>query len=181
VASYVALLRAVNLAGTNRAGMAELRALCGGLGLAGARTLLQSGNLVFQAKAGASASLERLLREAAKEEMGLETEFFVRTAKEWSEAVAANPYPAQAKRDPGHLLVVFLRDAPDRERAATLAEAIPGRESAAVAGRQAYVYYPDGVGRSKLTLLKIEKCLDTRGTARNWNTVTKLAAMLETL
>lgn len=174
---YVALLRAINLAGKNKVGMADLRELCDGLGFEETRTLLQSGNLVLRAGAGAGA-LERLLHEETKKKLGVETDFFVRTTKEWEQVLANNPYPNHAKRDPGHLLVVFLKNSPDKRQAAALDEAIVGRETARVDGRHAYIYYPDGVGTSKLTNAKIEKSLGTRGTARNWNTVTKLASML---
>jgi uncharacterized protein (DUF1697 family) len=174
---YVALLRAINLAGKNKVGMADLRELCDGLGFEETRTLLQSGNLVLRAGAGAGA-LERLLHEETKKKLGVETDFFVRTTKEWEQVLANNPYPNHAKRDPGHLLVVFLKNSPDKKQAAALDEAIVGRETARVDGRHAYIYYPDGVGTSKLTNAKIEKSLGTRGTARNWNTVTKLASML---
>ena len=177
---YVALLRAINLAGKNKVGMADLREMCGGLGYEDARTLLQSGNLVIRAAAGASGKLERELHEETKKKLRVETDYFVRTPAEWDAVIAKNPYTAHAKRDPGHLLVMFLRDAPDRIQAAALDEAITGRETARVIGRHAYLYYPDGVGNSKLTNAKIEKALGTRGTARNWNTVTKLAAMLAT-
>jgi uncharacterized protein (DUF1697 family) len=179
VSTYIALLRAINLAGKNRVDMAGLRELCAGLGLEDARTLLQSGNLVFTAK-GASASLERALEAEVKKRIGLDTDVFVRTAKEWEAIMAGNPYPGQAERDPGHLVVVFLKDAPGRSRAAALADAIPGREVARVDGRHAYIHYPDGIGRSKLTMALIEKKLGTRGTGRNWNTVRKLGAMLPT-
>jgi uncharacterized protein (DUF1697 family) len=174
---YAALLRAINLAGKNKVGMADLRELCDGLGFEEARTLLQSGNLVVRANAGAT-ELERLLHEETKRKLGVETDYFVRTVKEWEQVLAKNPYPNHAKRDPGHLLVMFLKNSPDRKQAAALDEAIVGRETARVDGRHAYIYYPDGVGTSKLTTAKIEKCLGTRGTARNWNTVTKVASML---
>ncbi len=174
---YAALLRAINLAGKNKVGMADLRGLCDGLGFEETTTLLQSGNLVVRANAGAGA-LERLLHEETKKKLGVETDFFVRTVKEWEQVLAKNPYPNHAKRDPGHLLVMFLKDSPDKKQAAALDEAIIGRETAHVHGRHAYIYYPDGVGTSRLTNAKIEKGLATRGTGRNWNTVTKLATML---
>ena len=91
--------------------------------------------------------------------------------------VADNPFPNEAKNDPGHLLVVVLKDAPDRAAVAALQKAIKGREVVKAKGRQAYIVYPDGVGHSKLTMTLIEKTLGTRGTGRNWNTVLKLRAL----
>jgi len=70
-----------------------------------------------------------------------------------------------------------LRDAPDRAAVAGLQKAIAGREVVRTSGRHAYIVYPDGIGRSRLTVALIEKKLGTRGTGRNWNTVLKLAAL----
>jgi uncharacterized protein (DUF1697 family) len=86
-------------------------------------------------------------------------------------------FEAEAKSDPGHLVVMALKDAPAASAVKALQAAIKGREIVRAAGRHAYIVYPDGIGRSKLTNALIEKTLATRGTARNWNTVMKLAAM----
>ena len=90
--------------------------------------------------------------------------------------VAGNPFPEEAERDPSHLLVIFLKEAPDRKDVMALQSAIKGREVVRAKGRHAYVVYPDGIGRSRLTSALIEKKLATRGTGRNWNTVLKLGA-----
>jgi uncharacterized protein (DUF1697 family) len=174
----VALLRAVNLASHNRVTMADLCAMLGDLKLTGARSLLQSGNVVFEAGSATPRALERKLEAEAGRRLGLATDFFVRSAKEWGAVLAANPFPAEAKRDPGHLLVFALKDAPGLAQARALSEAIKGREVARVVGRQAYIVYPDGVGRSRLTIALIERKLGTRATGRNWNTAAKLGAML---
>jgi uncharacterized protein (DUF1697 family) len=105
------------------------------------------------------------------------TEYFVRTATEWNAIVAANPFRAEAKRDPGHLVVMCLKDAPPAAAVKALQSAISGREVVKAKGPQAYFVYPDGMGRSKLTITLIERMLGTRGTARNWNTVMKLSAL----
>jgi uncharacterized protein (DUF1697 family) len=176
VTTYIALLRAVNLAGLNKVGMADLRALVAGLGFHDPKTLLQSGNVVFSGRSRSSAALEDALKKEAVTRLGVSTEFFVRTADEWTEVVAGNPFKKEAKKDPGYLLLAALKDAPDKKAFAALTDAIRGRETLRVKGRHAYIVYPDGVGRSKLTMAVIEKKLGTRGTARNWNTVLKLAA-----
>jgi len=100
----------------------------------------------------------------------------VRTADEWDAVVAGNPFPAEAKSDPGHLVVMALKAAPEAAAVAALQAAIAGRETVRAVGRQAYLVYPDGIGESKLTIQKIEKALGTRGTGRNWNTALKLQA-----
>src|SRR5262245_5570965 len=115
---HIGLLRAINLAGLNKVGMADLRALLVELGLKDGQTLLQSGNVVFRNDRGTGAQLERRLEDGAKKRLGIETDFFVRTAADLKTIIAGNPFPDEAKNDPGHLLVFFLKDAPDHERAA---------------------------------------------------------------
>jgi uncharacterized protein (DUF1697 family) len=159
--------------------MAELREFAAGLGFDEVRTLLQSGNLVFKSKNRAAAPLERLLEAEAVKRLKLETEFFVRSAREWLAVIAGNPFREEAQRDPGHLIVMFLKDAPDAARVTALQAAIPGREVLRAKGRELYIVYPDGMGRSKLTSALIDRKLATRGTARNWNTVRKLGALAE--
>jgi uncharacterized protein (DUF1697 family) len=177
VTLYLALLRAVNLPGYKQVSMADLRELLTKLGFADVRSLLQSGNLAFRGKARASTALERLLEGEAKKRLALETDFFVRTAEEWREVIAGNPFPREAERDPGHLHACFLKGTIGAEHVQALQAAIKGREIVRGEGRQAYIYYPDGVGRSRLTAALIERKLGTRGTGRNWNTVLKLGQL----
>jgi uncharacterized protein (DUF1697 family) len=173
---HIGLLRAVNIGPHNQVAMSDLRELLAGAGMREPQTLLQSGNVVFRTS-GATARLELLLESAAKKRLGLTTAFFVRTAAEWQSLVGENPFTKQASSDPGHLLVVFLKEEPPPAAVAALRASIKGREIVEVNGREAYIVYPDGVGRSKLTSALIEQKLGTRGTGRNWNTVTKLAAL----
>jgi len=151
------------------------------LGLADARTLLQSGNVVFEAAAAARSAdaLERRLEAEANKRFGRPIDFFVRSAKEWARVIAKNPFLAEAKRDPSHLVLMALKDAPTAAAVKTLQAAIKGREIVHAQDRHAYIVYPDGIGRSKLTNALIEKTLATRGTGRNWNTVVKLAELAE--
>jgi uncharacterized protein (DUF1697 family) len=95
------------------------------------------------------------------------------------EIVANNPFPREAKSDPGHLVAMFLKHKPGAKQIAALQEAIVGPERVSVNGRLAYIVYPDGIGRSKVTNALIDRKLETRGTGRNWNTVLKLATMTE--
>jgi uncharacterized protein (DUF1697 family) len=175
--TYLALLRGVNVGGHKKVPMSELRDLCAKLGFRNARTILQSGNLIFECAARATAGLEGALEAALKKEIGVETQLIVRTTAEWRDAIDANPFTAEAESDPSHLLLMFLRDAPSANAMKALQAAIQGREIVRAKGRVAYLVYPDGIGRSKLTIDVIEKHLATRGTARNWNTVSKMAAL----
>lgn len=175
--AHVALLRAVNVGGRGKVAMADLRALLADLGFEAPRSLLQSGNLVFRSRPTGSA-LEALLEKEAEAGLGLATDFLVRTADEWAAIVAANPFAAMARDDPSHLVVMPLKSPPDAGGLAALRAWIPGREKVEAVGRELYIAYPDGIGTSKLTIAVIERRLKTRGTARNWNTATKLAALL---
>jgi uncharacterized protein (DUF1697 family) len=174
---YAALLRGINVGGAKKVSMSDLRDVALGLGLENPRTLLQSGNLVFDARWSA-ANLEKKLETATSSRFDLETQYFLRSAPEWLSVVKQNPFPDEAERDPGHLVVVFLRDAPPRPAEKALQAAIVGREIARVVGHEAYVYYRDGIGTSKLTLPRIEKALGTSGTGRNWNTTLKIGALM---
>jgi uncharacterized protein (DUF1697 family) len=176
---YAALVRAVNLGGHNRLAMSDLRDLCTRLGFRDATTLLQSGNVVFRSDKRVESAIERQLEAETEKRLGLKTVYFVRTAGQWRDLVASNPFPKEARKHPGHLLVVFLKQAPPAGAVEALRGAIKGRERVDAVGCQAYIVYPDGVGRSKLTAAVIERHLKSSGTARNWNTVIKLAGMLE--
>lgn len=177
--AFVALLRAVNLGPHNKVGMADLKALAESLGLSEARTLLQSGNLLFQSKTKSGAALEKQLEGALAKELGLKTPVIVRSATEWRAAIDANPFTKEAKSDPSHLVVMALKSKIEKAALAALTAAIVGRERVKTAGQELYAVYPDGIGESKLTAALIEKKLGVSGTARNWNTVQKIAAVLE--
>jgi uncharacterized protein (DUF1697 family) len=179
VTTYVALLRAVNLAGHNAFAMSALRDIVSGLGFSKVRTVLQSGNVVFRAKTPSSTHLEGLLASEAKAKLGLDIDFFVRSARDWNMVVERNPFPEEASQDPAHLVVMFLKDAPSAESLAELRASIRGHEVVGVEGKQAYIVYPDGIGRSRLTNAVIEARLRTRGTGRNWSTVLRVAAIAQ--
>ena len=177
--TYIALLRAVNLGSHNKVSMADLRALLATLGMKNPRSLLQSGNLVFESAARATAPLEKALEAGAEKQLGLATDFFVRTGPEWQQVIADNPFPREARLDPGHTILMCLKDAPAPAAVKALSDAIKDREVVRASGRHAYFLYPDGMGRSRLTMTLIEKKLGTTGTARNWNTVLKLGVLTE--
>lgn len=178
VTAYIALLRGINVGGHRPVGMAALRDLLTTLGFADARSLLQSGNLVFRSDARRSALLAALLEVEAETRLGLRTDFFVRTATEWMRIVAGNPFRDEAKRDPAHLVLMLLKDAPSAKSVEALQSAIVGPERVRADGAHAYITYPDGIGRSRVTNALVDAKLGTRGTGRNWNTVLKLEALV---
>lgn len=176
----VGLLRAVNLGSHNSVRMADLRAFLADLGLESPRTLLQSGNVVFGSRKS-PAALESLLEAEARARLSLDTPFMVRTEDEWHALVDRNPFPSEAARAPGHLLAVLLKHTVGAVDVRKLTQTIAvqgGRERVQADGRHVYLVYPDGIGRSKCTTATIERALGARGTARNWNTVLKIQAVL---
>jgi uncharacterized protein (DUF1697 family) len=163
----VALLRGVNL-GKRKLIMSELRALCEGAGFRDVCTLLASGNLVLRAKER-GAKLEAKLEEVILDGLGMKTDVFVRTGAELDAVIAANPFKAFVKTHASFLLVNFMRGpASATDLAAMKTEATD--EEIRAGTNCLYIKYPNGQGQSRLRPPKL-------GTARNWNTVTKLAAL----
>ncbi len=157
--------------------MADLREFLEQLGFEEPRSLLQSGNLIFRSRKRDGAAIERLLELEAAKRLRLDTAFFVRTVSEWARIVAANPFTGEARRDPAHLAVMFLKEPPAPDRIRTLQDAITGPEILSAVGRQLYVVYPAGFARTRLTGALIDRTLGSRSTGRNWNTVLKLATL----
>jgi len=172
----VALLRAVNVGGRS-VPMAELRDCATALGLNEVRSLLQTGNLLFEADTG-GVELEARLEAAIQARFGLAADVILRTASEWAQAISANPFGDAAREDPSHLVLMALKAAPTADCVEALRGAVAGRETVQAVGRDLYLVYPDGIGPSKLTISVIERKLGVRGTARNWNTALKIAATL---
>jgi uncharacterized protein (DUF1697 family) len=168
MALQVAVLRGVNL-GKRRVIMSELRALCEGAGFANVRTLVASGNLVLDAK-DKGAKLEAKLEKIIVDEMGLKTDVFVRTGAELDAIIAANPFKAFAKSQPNFLVVSFMRGAATPTEMEAMEKTSLTGEEIKQGKNCLYIKFPKGQGPSKLKMPKL-------GTARNWNTVTKLAAM----
>lgn len=159
----IALPRGVNLGPHKKVAMADLRALAEELGYDDVQTILNSGNLVFRSRL-APKTLESRLEDAAVEHLGLDTEFFVRTGAELDKVIKANPFSAFAKKDPAHLMVHFCKTKPALKVTGQIHEDVKAK------GREIYVTYPDSVGTSKLKL-------GVTTTARNWNTLLKLASL----
>lgn len=174
--SYVAFLRGVNLGGHKMVAMAELRAMLELLGFSDVKTLLQSGNAVFQGPAKPPARLEQQLEAAMPKHFGMSCDYHVRTAAELRDAMDANPLKAEAKRDPSRMIVGFYKAPLDKVAVIAAQAAIDGPEIVRADGRHLYMYYPNGQGHSKAGAV-VGKILKVNGTARNWNTLLKLAAL----
>jgi uncharacterized protein (DUF1697 family) len=175
--TWIALLRGVNVGGNRMLPMAALTAMFEELGYAGAKTLLQSGNVVFRAPERNAAKLAARLERETASRLGVATTYLLRTAGEWGSIVANNPFPAEAVADPSRLLMLALSGAPAPGAVAALERANPGKERLAVVGRELYVLYDRGMGTSKLTANLIDRHFGGVCTGRNWNTVLKLARL----
>lgn len=166
MALQVALLRGVNL-GKRLVVMAELRAVCEGAGFTHVRTLLASGNLILESRLS-GAKLEAKLEAVILDGLGLKTDVYVRTGAELDAMIAANPFKAFAKTTPNFLVGYFMRAKLSAAEKAAL-DSQEGPEEIKRGQNCLYIKFPHGQAPSKLKLPKL-------GTARNWNTVTKLAA-----
>lgn len=169
----IALMRGVNLGANRRVAMADVRAILEAAGFTEVRSLLQSGNLVFEAS-GTDEAIEAAVEQALRVGLGLVTEVAVRTPAAWRAMIAANPFVAEARDDPGRLVAMVIKSAPAAD-AEDAVNAIEGAERGRVIGREAFIYYPDGQADTKVTGARLDKALGARGTGRNWNTVLKLA------
>ncbi len=178
--THIALLRGINVGGNKKVAMADLRAFVEANGFRDARTLLQSGNLVFRSDGQRdNSALETLLDEQAAKHLGLSAKFLVRTVAEWSEVIARNPFPEAAQAYPGRLLVMFFREPLTPEAVQTLRAAMIPSEHIHPDGRQLYAALPEGIGDSKMAAVLLGTRFNKAATGRNWNTVLKLAAMVD--
>lgn len=173
---WVALLKGVNVGGNRKLPMAELKALVEEAGFGEVKTLLASGNVVFTAK-GEAGAIEATL-EAALAKHGCKTDVLLRDAAELRAIIAANPYAEAARDHPNHLLVFFHRAPFPDGLIAKIPELYQGPERLCAVGRELYVDFPENVGESKLLPAMAKAKFPKLSTARNWNTVGKLAALL---
>ena len=174
---YVALLRGVNVGGNHIAPMAEVRALFDSLGFEDVRTYVQSGNVAFTIKASDGgvdeSALAALIEDAFEAKFGFGSAVVLRTRDDLAGLAARNPYMAHVG-EPTKVNVYFMAKEPAAEMVAALDPRHAAPDEFAVDGREAFVWFADGAGRSKLKLN-----LGIPATARNWNTVTKLLALLD--
>jgi uncharacterized protein (DUF1697 family) len=158
--------------------MDELRAALEAAGLRGVSTVLQSGNILFDA-VGSEAAAARAIRRAIAEAFGLDVGVIVRTAAAMHRIAEANPFLAGGeRRDPVTLHVAFLDEEPAAGPAARLDPERSPPDGFVLRGRDVYLSYPHGSGRSKLTLDYLERTLGVAATARNWRTVQRLDGLL---
>jgi uncharacterized protein (DUF1697 family) len=173
---YVSMLRAVNVGATGRITMDALRAVYESIGLSDVRTLLASGNVLFRSGLTDRERLVKRIEQEIERRLGLEIRVILRTLAEVATIVERGPV-LSPRADNRKLHVMFLSSVPNAAAQAALLKwhrSNEMKEMLELRGPEIYLYYPDGVARSKLTTAVIEGRLDTFGTARNWNTLLKL-------
>lgn len=175
MAVHVALLRGINLGGSHRVPMAELRALLDDAGYGDVRTYVQSGNVVLES-AEAAATVQAALTDLISERFGFGVPVVVRSGAQLAEVVAGDPF-GDTVTEPKLYQVTFLDQALSAEARQRL-DALPReREQMVIRDREIYTWYPDGIARSKLAGGLAGKGVGTTATARNWRTVLTLLDM----
>ncbi len=177
----ISMLRGVNVGAHNRIKMDALRALYESLGFEQPRTFIQSGNVIFRTKQKSTPQLAKKIQAAIGGKLGCSPEVILRSSEEMRQAIAANPFADRKGIDPAKLLITFLTAEPHADAKQKLSTLKPHPEEIHLIGREMYIYFPDGAGKSKLQWSQVEKMTKVQGTARNLNSVTKMLAIAEEL
>ncbi len=177
----ISMLRGVNVGGHNQVKMDALRKLYESLNLREAQTYVQSGNVVFKTTERNPSVLAKKIEDAIEKTFGFRTDVVLRTSAQLKDAIAKNPFAKRKDADPSKLLVTFLAEEP----ASKLTNAVLSKkydpEELLISGRELYIYFPNGMGRTKLNWLAVVKALGTTGTGLNLNSVMKLLEIAERL
>ncbi len=193
--TFVSLFRGINVGGHQAIRMNELKDLHESLGLKDVVTYIQSGNVVFTSDDVGVAQLSRHIEDGFAKKFGFHVKVFVRTSAEFREIIENNPFQNQPMKESKWVVVLFLATSPESTALEELHKTYAGPEElyllpAGIAcgqgeqegsriSQELYIYYPNGIGRSKLTLPFIEKKLKTMGTGRNWNTILQLQKLIQ--
>lgn len=172
--TQIALLRGINLGGTNRLPMKDLTRIFAEAGGQDVTTWLQSGNVIFRATPLRMLTVVETVAETISDQFGLQVPIITRNLDEMERVVQANPFLKEEKIELKTLHVSFLRDHPDTSRIESLATDRSPPDRFQIMGRDIFLHLPTGVARSKLTNQYFDSKLRTISTMRNWKTVLKL-------
>ena len=176
---YIAILRGINVGSGRKVPMADLKKLCENMGLLNVQTYIQSGNMVFElARAEAIPMFEIRLQQAFTEKFGFDIPVIVRTADEWAESIAQNPFLKEENVDIDRLHLTCLKEIASQEllKKIKLFQYLPDRYE--IIGRDVFIFCAAGYGTSKLVNSFFESKLKVPATTRNWKTVLKLNEMI---
>jgi uncharacterized protein (DUF1697 family) len=178
VSGYVALLYSIVIDAKRRVVMSDLRSIAEGLGYKNVRTLVSTGNLIFEADRTAVSSIESKLEKAFADFHGKHVDIIVKTSADWKRLVAANPFLTEAEAEPDRVGIRIMRDPLRPDLADFLRPYQTDGERVAIVDGHVWVHYPGQISLSKLAGQLTPKRMGGVGTARNWNTVKRLGEML---
>jgi uncharacterized protein (DUF1697 family) len=159
--------------------MEALKGLHTSLDLRDVQTYIQSGNVIFTSDNSNIAQVQQIIEDGFAQTFGFRVKVMVRSASEFNAIIENNPFQNEPMRESNRIIALFLASDPSSTALEDIQKVYTGPEEIHIIGQEAFIYYPEGMGRSKLTNTLLEKKLKTVGTARNWNTVLKLQKMME--
>ncbi len=177
--AFVSLFRGINVGGHHKIRMDELKDMHESLGLRDVLPYIQSGNVVFTSDDADVARLQKQIEDGFEKNFGFHVEVIIRTSAELRDIIEKNPFQSQQSKESKWVVVLFLAARPDNTAQEDLLKTYVGPEELFIIGKEVYIYYTNGIGRSKLSHSFIEKKLKTFGTARNWNTILQLLERIQ--
>ncbi len=172
---YISILRGINVSGQKKIKMADLKILYEAQGFGSVTTYIQSGNVIFESKGVNKEGLKKTIENAIEDKFTFHVPVDIRTNQELKQIVDNCPYEeAQAEENGTKILVTFLRSTPSVQKQELLLEYVKSPERLTIQGSEAYLYCPNGYGKSKLSNIFIENKLGILATTRNWKSVKKL-------
>jgi len=180
LATYIAMLRGINVSGHKTIKMQDLRTLCNKLGYRNVQTYVQSGNIVFETRKGTPANLSKQISKAIHDAYGFDVPAFIRTLEEMQRIISANPFLKEKNIDQSKLHVTFLSETPQADSLRELGKVPAGQDRFHTVHNEIYLHCPNGYGRTKLSNTMIEKTLSVAATTRNWRTSNTLLEIAST-
>jgi uncharacterized protein (DUF1697 family) len=181
MAVVISMLRGVNLGGHKIIKMEALRTLYESLKFEDVATFIQSGNVVFRTKESDLKKISKRICDGIEKTFGHKVEVILRTTAEMRGVVERNPFATRTDVEPSKLLVWFLSSTPSTEARQKLLTLKVQGEELRLEGNELFIYFPEGQGKSKLSLPAVDRALGVLGTGRNLNSVRKLLEMAEKL
>ena len=177
MATYIALLRGINVGGSNKLKLEKIKTFFESLGFTGVSIYIQSGNIIFQSPKSGADGLVMMIEGKIKKAFTMDVSVLVRTKDELGQIIDRNPFLPSRADQVDKLHVTFLSDLPDKNAIDTLGIAKGDDEDFKIIGREIYLFCPNSYGRTRLTNNAFEAKLSVRATTRNWKTVNALYEM----
>jgi uncharacterized protein (DUF1697 family) len=173
--TFISLLRGVNMAGHNKIKMTDLSSLYKKIGFKDAETFIQSGNVVFSNPENLSeADLTAKIEEAISKKFKYNIPVIIRTTEELREIISLNPFVNEENFNPEKLAVIFLYEKPSEAQIEKVKNVNFPPDKFMIAGKEIFIYCPNGFGKSKIYTGFFENKMKVSGTGRNWNTINAL-------